>query len=462
MNNEKINLIINKVGFIFCLLTGVSLFLSEKFENNVVIPLLLLTFVVSMFFKKNWKDFFSKIDVKFSVLLVVFVVMSFIIAAFDGGIGSRLDNYNLRYLIFFPLAYFINDNKRIFNFLKSFLFGGTIILILAIINFIKNYNEWTHPVGFEYPRVTAILTVQDFANIMCIILLYLMSFLLFYKNEDNKKNKMIKIYLAIMSILVLFIVIVNRSKMVYISLLPTILYIMYKKRKRYVLAAVLMCFTGYFALPVSISNRIQYIVKYKNDPSSNLRVIFWKTGAEAFKQKPLYGWRAEERKKFNLDYYKKIGVSDYVYKYFLTGNKLRTQHYVASHNSYLQYLLDFGILGFVFFILIIINLLIKLFKINFYKYDRNTKITAFEIGTKVSFIAWIIQGMTDDNLNDKHLVITLTVLIFFIDYLYRNIKNQKTLNFENEKWCSTIFSLNIMFEFSIGEIELIKVVLLYK
>lgn len=462
MNNEKINLIINKVGFIFCLLTGVSLFLSEKFENNVVIPLLLLTFAVSMFFKKNRKDFFSKIDVKFSVLLVVFVAMSFIIAAFDGGIGSRLDNYNLRYLIFFPLAYFINDNKRIFNFLKSFLFGGTIILILAIINFIKNYNEWAHPVGFEYPRVTAILTVQDFANIMCIILLYLMSFLLFYKNEDNKKNKMIKIYLAIMSILVLFIVIVNRSKMVYISLLPTILYIMYKKRKRYVLAAVLMCFTGYFALPVSISNRIQYIVKYKNDPSSNLRVIFWKTGAEAFKQKPLYGWRAEERKKFNLDYYKKIGVSDYVYKYFLTGNKLRTQHYVASHNSYLQYLLDFGILGFVFFILIIINLLIKLFKINFYKYDRNTKITAFEIGTKVSFIAWIIQGMTDDNLNDKHLVITLTVLIFFIDYLYRNIKNQKTLNFENEKWCSAIFSLNIMFEFSIGEIELIKVVLLYK
>ena len=433
MNNEKINLIINKVGFIFCLLTGVSLFLSEKFENNVVIPLLLLTFAVSMFFKKNRKDFFSKIDVKFSVLLVVFVVMSFIIAAFDGGIGSRLDNYNLRYLIFFPLACFINDNKRIFNFLKSFLFGGTIILILAIINFIKNYNEWAHPVGFEYPRVTAILTVQDFANIMCVILLYLMSFLLFYKNEDNKKNKMIKIYLAIMSILVLFIVIVNRSKMVYISLLPTVLYIMYKKRKRYVLAAILMCFAGYFALPVSISNRIQYIVKYKNDPSSNLRVIFWKTGAEAFKQKPLYGWRAEERKKFNLDYYKKIGVSDYVYKYFLTGNKLRTQHYVASHNSYLQYLLDFGILGFVFFILIIINLLIKLFKINFYKYDRNTKITTFEIGTKVSFIAWIIQGMTDDNLNDKHLVITLTVLIFFIDYLYRNIKNQKTLNFENEK-----------------------------
>ena len=68
---------------------------------------------------------------------------------------------------------------------------------------------------------------------------------------------------------------------------------------------------------------------------------------------------------------------------------------------------------------------------NFYKYDKNTIIIAFEIGTKVSFLAWIIQGMTDDNLNDKHLIITLTVLIFFIDYLYRNIKNQKNLNLES-------------------------------
>ena len=268
---------------------------------------------------------------------------------------------------------------------------------------------------------------------MCIIFLYLLSFLLFYKNDDNKKNKIIKIYLAIMSMLVLFIVVVNRSKMVYICLIPTILYIMYKKRKRYMLMAILMCFAGYFMLPVSISNRIQYIVKYKNDPSSNLRVIFWKTGVEAFKQKPLYGWKAEERKQFNLDYYKKTGVSDYVYKYFLTGNKLRIQHYIASHNSYLQYLLDFGILGFIFFILIVMNLLIKLFKMNLYKHNKNAKIIAFEIATKVSFLAWIIQGMTDDNLNDKHLVITLTVLIFFIDYLYRHIKNQKTLDFENEK-----------------------------
>ena len=430
MNNEKINLIINKVGFIFCLLTGVSLFLSEKFENNVVIPLLLLTFVVSMFFKKNRKDFFSKIDVKFSVLLVVFVVMSFIIAAFDGGIGSRLDNYNLRYLIFFPLAYFINDNKRIFNFLKSFLFGGTIILILAIINFIKNYNEWAHPVGFEYPRVTAILTVQDFANIMCLVLLFLLSFLFFYKNNNNKKNVIIKISLGILSVLLLFLVIVNRSKMVYICLIPTIFYILYKIRKRYILIGILICFGGYFVLPSSISNRLQYIVNYKNDPSSNLRIIFWKTGVEAFKQKPIFGWKAEDRKVFNLEYYEKIGVKDYVYKNFLNNLSEWEIYYVHTHSTYLQFILDFGIIGFTFLVIFFISILIKAIGISFSKDSENydSRLIALEIGTKTALAAWAIQGITDINLNNKYMVITAAILIFVLNHLWmKKIRLEKDI-----------------------------------
>ena len=115
-------------------------------------------------------------------------------------------------------------------------------------------------------------------------------------------------------------------------------------------------------------------------------------------------------------------ISDYVYKYFLTGNKLRIQHYIASHNSYLQYLLDFGILGFIFFILIVMNLLIKLFKMNLYKHNKNAKIIAFEIATKAAFFAWIIQGMTDNNLNNKYMIITLTILIFFIHYLHKKLE----------------------------------------
>ena len=422
--NEKINLIINKLGYVLCLLVGIFLFFSEKFENNVVIPLLMVLFIISMLIRENRVKFLKNIDIKFSIILLLFVCLPFIIAYFDGGINTRLDNYISRCLLFFPLTYFIKNNKNIFTFLKTFLFSGIIIMLLATFNFIKNYNKWAHPRGFYYPRVTAILTVQDFANIMCIIFLFLLSFLFFYKNEDAKKNKIIKIFLFTVMILTLFLVIVNRSKMVYICLIPTVLYIVYKKKKRFIPIVFFICLGGYFILPSSISNRLQYIVNYKKDPSSNLRVIFWETGLEAFKQKPLYGWRAEERKQFNLDYYKKTGVSDYVHKNFLFGNKLRTQHYIASHNSYLQYLLDYGILGFIFFILIIINLLLKLSGINFYKYNDivDNKIIAFEIATKAAFFAWIIQGMTDNNLNNKYMIITLTILIFFIHYLHKKLE----------------------------------------
>ena len=79
----------------------------------------------------------------------------------------------------------------------------------------------------------------------------------------KRKIWIIKIVLAAITILTLFLVIVNRSKMVYICLLPTIFYIALKKRKRYILAVFLVCVGGYFLLPSSISERMQYIVNYE-------------------------------------------------------------------------------------------------------------------------------------------------------------------------------------------------------
>ena len=418
---NKLNLTINIMGYVLSLLVGISLFLSEKFENNVVIPLLMLVFVIAMFTKENRKKLLENIDAKFSITLLLFVFVPFVIAYFDGGIDTRLDSYILRFLLFFPFVYFLSSTKKVLNLLKSCLLGGIIISILATFSFIKNYNEWANPVGTYYPRVTAILTVQDFANIMCIILLFLLSFLFFYKNENIKKNQAIKILLSILSILILFLVIVNRSKMVYLCLIPTILYIMYKIKKRYVLLGILICFIGYFLLPTSISSRLKHAIDYKKDPSSYLRVIFWKTGVEALKEKSLYGWQAEDRKQFNLNYYEKIGVKDYVYENFLDNLSKWPIYYVHTHNAYLQFLLDYGIIGFAFFVMFFISVLKKASDINFSK-DKNfsdTRLVALEIGTKTALAAWAIQGITDINLNNKYMIITAAILIFVLNHLWK-------------------------------------------
>ena len=82
--NEKINLIINKLGYVLCLLVGIFLFFSEKFENNVVIPLLMVLFIISMLIRENRVKFLKNIDIKFSIILLLFVCLPFIIAYFDG------------------------------------------------------------------------------------------------------------------------------------------------------------------------------------------------------------------------------------------------------------------------------------------------------------------------------------------------------------------------------------------
>ena len=318
--------------------------------------------------------------------------------------------------------------KKVMILLKATLFSATIVMILATFNFIKDYKEWAKPVGMYSPSITAILTVQDFANIMCIILLFLMSFLLFYRNKDNKKNKIIKVFLFIMTALTLFLVIVNRSKMVYICLLPTVFYIIFKKRKRYILVAILICLGGYFALPNSITDRLQYIVNYEKDPSSNLRVIFWKTGLEAFKQKPVLGWQWEDRKDFNLRYYKKIGVSEYVHENFLDRLSEWPIYYVHTHSTYLQFLLDFGIVGILFFVIFFVSTFMKAVSINFSKNRENIdrRLVALEIGTKAALAAWAIQGITDINLNNKYMIITSVILLFLLNYLWKEkIKLEK-------------------------------------
>ena len=113
---NKFNVTINIIGYILSLLVGISLFLSEKFENNIVIHALLLAFVISMIFRENRKKFFENLDIEFSIELLLFVFVPFIIAYFDGGIDTRLDNYLLKYLYNLLLHL---QQKHIFYFYQN-------------------------------------------------------------------------------------------------------------------------------------------------------------------------------------------------------------------------------------------------------------------------------------------------------------------------------------------------------
>ena len=414
---------LKNIGYYISLLFGISLFLSEKFENNVLMPLLLVLFLVSMFSNKNRECFWRRLDKKISFGIIVYSIIPTVISMIDGGISTRVDNYNLKYLYFFPLIYFLDNDKKMFNFLKSLFLSSIISMILTTGIFVKNYQEWIHPIGFNYPRIYFILPVQDFANLMCIVFLFLLSFIFFYKNNNKKKLLYVRIFLIAISLLNLFVLLVNRSKMVYVSLIPAILYILYKKNKKYILTFLFLCTSGYFILPKLITERLKYIIFFKKDPSSNLRLIFWDAGFHAFLRRPLLGWRNMDRKSFNLDYYKKTGVLDYVTKNY--GFTL-LKSYINSHNAYLQFLLDYGILGFLsFMFLFVIIIPVKLFKMNFYSLENESKYFPIEVSLKSVFIAWFIQGMTEINLSNRPIVIFTVIFLAIVNYSYKVWSNGK-------------------------------------
>ena len=226
------NLKTKTAGYYSCILLALSLFLSIKLQSVFGI-LGSLFFLIEIFSKESRLNFIKKLDKKILYGMLVFVVTPYIIATINGGIGTRLDMDDYaKFLLFFPLSFFLNTGEKIFNFLKAILTSATISLLITLGIFVKDYNLWKNPQGFVYDRIYFELPTQDFANIMSMILLFLISFICFYKIEDKNKNLKIKILLSSLAILDIFILLVNRSKMVYICLIPTIMYVLCKKNKK--------------------------------------------------------------------------------------------------------------------------------------------------------------------------------------------------------------------------------------
>ena len=419
-NFEKINVI----GYYSCIFLALAFFLSIQFQRILGIWVSLL-FLIAMIFRSNRLNLKKILDKKILYGMLIFIGTPYIIAIIDGGISARLDMDDyIKFLLFFPLVFFLNSKEKIFEFLKTLLVGAGISLLITLGIFVKNYDTWKNPIGFQYDRIFFELPTQDFANIMCIVLLFLISFICFYRIEDKSKNLKIKIVLFALVVLDNFILLVNRSKMVYICLIPTIIYILWKKNKKYILSFLTMCFGTYFVLPKAISDRLQYIIKFKQDPSSNLRLIFWDGAMKAIEKSPITGMQSKERWDFTRKYYKQRGIYEYVMQFYPNFEKHNMKNGLDTHNMYLQYWVYFGI-GFIslilLFFMIIPSRLIKMsyYKINKYSYNLS-KYVALEIALKASFICYLIQGTTEINLNNQSMIIAFVMLLCMINFMFKN------------------------------------------
>lgn len=418
-NNVEKNKI-KKIGFILCLLFTICYFVHLGVQNISSI-LIVLTFIVAMFYKKNRIEFLQKIDKKISIGLLIFVLAPYVVYLIDGGKRIDMDDY-VKFLFFFPLVYFLDNNKKINKFLKFLVVGSFISMVGGLITYIREYKIIPNPE--EWDRVHFAMDILDYTTVMSISFLSLLSFLLFYKEKEKNKNIKIKLGLFLLISFNFFILLLTKSKIIIVSLIPVVIYIIYKKNKKHILSFIAFCFVIFFILPESIKSRLKNILsmeKFKQDPSSQLRLIFWDGAVKAFKTKPLFGMNAEEKAEFLIENYKKMGFYDYVGKWY--GYKT-IRNINDSHNMYLQYLVNFGmgIFGLIYFMFIVIPS--RLLKLNFYKKNvEKTEYIALEIAVKASFTTYLIQGITENNINNKSIILIFSVLLVIINFLVK--ENEK-------------------------------------
>ena len=85
-------------------------------------------------------------------------------------------------------------------------------------------------------------------------------------------------------------------------------------------------------------------------------------------------------------------------------------------------------MGILFFVIFFVSTFMKAVSISFSKNKENndSRLVALEIGTKTALAAWAIQGITDINLNNKYMIITSVILLFLLNYLWKEkIKLEK-------------------------------------
>ena len=116
-----------------------------------------------------------------------------------------------------------------------------------------------------------------------------------------------------------------------------------------------------------------------------------------------------------------MGTYDYVETMY---HSLSSRNIADSHNMYLQYLVNFGIgiFGLIYFMFIVIPS--RLLSLNFYKKNvEKTEYIALEIAVKTSFVTYLIQGITEININNKSVILIFSVLLAIINFLVK--ENEK-------------------------------------
>jgi O-antigen ligase len=321
----------------------------------------LLSIIVGAIVKEKWRIIHRyRLFIPIFLLIIWFIVIS--ITSFDRIATLKQGiRYIEGFLAFFAL-YFLIDKTDIKWIFRVFLPVACITCIVGILQvFLPILREVFPPPAYNQPAVLLHNLVRaystfDHPNYLGVFLIppFLISLGIYLSTKDRRFIMLSEIVIIAMAV----ILSLSRGSWIIMAIFSiVILCIIVKKHKLIIsnllilLTIVFITLTSLVSIPVIRSNIKGRISEIKSSSQYYMdlqRLYNFKVAFKMISEKPITGWGSFSDKESNIEY-----IRDKFYIVDFAKNR-----WGWTHNLYLQVAVDFGLVGFILFMVVLIQIII--------------------------------------------------------------------------------------------------------
>lgn len=355
----------NKITFFANHLLVVLAFLSPLYfraTSSVVFILLILLIV-----RRNYLYYFKEaLSNKIVQAILLFILINILwLYGSDNLLDAKTELINLKYYLYSILFLLFVDKKFVYAIISGFILG---MLFSESISYLIHFNllpyklELYNTIIYESQGVnnpSPFLNHSQYNVLLSIAIGFMLYNLL--KNDNKILIKFISVFFIVTASVNLILVGGRIGYISYIVIIMLVLFLVYKMRIfKIVLPISFLLLTLFFYLAYNhssqfklrIENTISDKEKLINGNKENfkssigLRIGFWLNSVDVIKENLIFG----------------VGTGDHMNS--VAQNLPKEHKYIVQmiehpHNEYLKILLQFGILGFIFFL----NIFYQIFKL---------------------------------------------------------------------------------------------------
>lgn len=387
-------------------------FVNLLYPANLVLGAVVLT--IAVFFTDVWRDldsserkhiFLAEIALLLT-LAVVEVINTYLLygqSIFDGAMSNRT---SVTYLLYFPLVYLMQDEKRMERIIKMIIVLGFIVACLNILQYVL----WDKVSILQIDRLT--IRNNDVRFLAGTRFLEFSVFVAMYKFLKNPGSRA---YILMLVTQIIAIIVVGKTRVVIFALIVSFTYIIFKQKNRnyktFYLTACLA--TVLFFVAYEGDNLITSLIKLTVDEVSS------NTGN--------FGIRVKEAL-FYLEHIKEhvllgVGNINYKYEYLINALYAEDKKYYTSDVGIIGFTLNYGFIGLVVLVLLMRKLFIGIQLIK--KFDQSVyAIEGYLISSLVMIPTICIY-------NQSRPILYITILMALINKWYA--KYEDSLSKEKTK-----------------------------